>query len=711
VQIVPLIHSQEMERVSDDCPNGSPNGQWMVNGTSTANGSATTHRAATPSVGSASRDPFLDATGEHAMMLRVMDTLRSQGLDTGEASHKKHDLPQIIVCGSQSSGKSSVLEAITAIPFPRDKHTCTRYKTRVTLERKDEDAVTIRIIPDPGRPTHERDDLKKYTKKLQGQNWRDLMREAMEEANRKIFSGSRKDDGWTGDVLSITKSAPDIRPLQLLDLPGLIGLDEYQAGNIPMLRKMVTDEMQKDVSIVLAVAKANDDLNNHSILQLRKELGVPSWRTLGVLTMPDEAGKRASTYVNMIKGENEKFREAFTHGWHVLVNRDDDALARRTSTYDRDEHERNFFQTAPLWNELDPDVCGIKSLRRKLSALLFTLAKRELPNLCRSLEKRRKELKEKIDQLGGDLSDEELQEAFEDSTERLRDATRDHIRAMYESDIRKFKGEDSIRLRSRVVSHTEAFRDRLLEDGHSWEYAGRLPMTSDIVSKANYQNPGRKEKKQKVLKSLDEARDYIVKRIASMRGEEMPGFDNSQIFSNFFWELSEEWTSIAEDHVNQVYQCCDQYLKQITPIAFSKTGLSVKSLPGFGNNEIVADRFYTNYLIPGLEQRKAYAINELKNLETDRLGTCHNYAKEYLREYLQFRKHQQLVKSAKVIQESQALESRHIQDAQAVGDTLHLSTEADYSREDADQKLHALWIHYDVSPSVSRRNAEKKSIC
>ena|SRR5271154_2016138 len=39
------------------------------------------------------------------------------------------DLPQLVVCGSQSSGKSSVLEAISELPFPRADMTCTRFVT------------------------------------------------------------------------------------------------------------------------------------------------------------------------------------------------------------------------------------------------------------------------------------------------------------------------------------------------------------------------------------------------------------------------------------------------------------------------------------------------------------------------------------------------------------------------------------------------------
>jgi hypothetical protein len=38
-------------------------------------------------------------------------------------------LPELVVCGKQSSGKSSVLEAISGIPFPKGEGTCTKFVT------------------------------------------------------------------------------------------------------------------------------------------------------------------------------------------------------------------------------------------------------------------------------------------------------------------------------------------------------------------------------------------------------------------------------------------------------------------------------------------------------------------------------------------------------------------------------------------------------
>ena len=57
------------------------------------------------------------------------------------------DLPQIVVVGDQSSGKSSVLEGLTNLPFPRDSGLCTRFATHITFRRSSTNKVTVSIFP------------------------------------------------------------------------------------------------------------------------------------------------------------------------------------------------------------------------------------------------------------------------------------------------------------------------------------------------------------------------------------------------------------------------------------------------------------------------------------------------------------------------------------------------------------------------------------
>lgn len=56
-------------------------------------------------------------------------------------------LPQLVVVGDQSSGKSSVLEGLTNLPFPRDSGLCTRFATQITFRRARETNISVSIIP------------------------------------------------------------------------------------------------------------------------------------------------------------------------------------------------------------------------------------------------------------------------------------------------------------------------------------------------------------------------------------------------------------------------------------------------------------------------------------------------------------------------------------------------------------------------------------
>ena len=56
-------------------------------------------------------------------------------------------LPQIIVCGDQSSGKSSVLEAISGVGFPVKSNLCTRFPTELVLRKHLHVGVRVSIVP------------------------------------------------------------------------------------------------------------------------------------------------------------------------------------------------------------------------------------------------------------------------------------------------------------------------------------------------------------------------------------------------------------------------------------------------------------------------------------------------------------------------------------------------------------------------------------
>jgi Dynamin family len=74
--------------------------------------------------------------------LEQITELRARGVG------KHIGLPQLVVCGDQSAGKSSVLEGITGIPFPRNDGLCTKFATEIILQHSAEELrITATILP------------------------------------------------------------------------------------------------------------------------------------------------------------------------------------------------------------------------------------------------------------------------------------------------------------------------------------------------------------------------------------------------------------------------------------------------------------------------------------------------------------------------------------------------------------------------------------
>lgn len=93
--------------------------EWIKNKSKPALSYGTSFLATNPEMTSEMISPALGPTelenyrsDEEVRLLDAIDNLRSLGL------REQLSLPQLIVCGNQSSGKSSVLEAISGLKFP-----------------------------------------------------------------------------------------------------------------------------------------------------------------------------------------------------------------------------------------------------------------------------------------------------------------------------------------------------------------------------------------------------------------------------------------------------------------------------------------------------------------------------------------------------------------------------------------------------------------
>lgn len=190
------------------------------------------------------------------------------------------NLPQIIVVGEQSVGKSSGLEAVSHIRFPVKADICTRFPTEIVLRQAKETRVDVSVrFNDKSKPTQ--------TIPRVGFNEDDLpgiIKEAKESIG--IASTGRE---FSKNVLRLEIEGPNMYPLTLVDLPGLYHVetaDQSMRGK-ETVDQLVESYMKQKNSIILVVVTAHTQLASHIALKMVKELDPDRDRTLGVITKPD----------------------------------------------------------------------------------------------------------------------------------------------------------------------------------------------------------------------------------------------------------------------------------------------------------------------------------------------------------------------------------------------------------------------------------------
>lgn len=201
-------------------------------------------------------------TDDQRVVLDTVSQVRKCGLDSILS------LPQIVVCGDQSAGKSSVLEALTEIPFPRNDNLCTRFATEISLRREPVTRLTIRVIPDGSRPQAEQDTINAFAECITDfDELPAIMDHAMEVMGISGADGSG--GAFAKDTLSIEIQGPDRPQLTLVDIPGLIQASTkgVSDADVAMVAEITNSYIEQPRTICLAVVAATHDAANQPILQ------------------------------------------------------------------------------------------------------------------------------------------------------------------------------------------------------------------------------------------------------------------------------------------------------------------------------------------------------------------------------------------------------------------------------------------------------------
>lgn len=193
------------------------------------------------------------------------------------------EIPRLVVVGSQSSGKSSLINAIVGMDvLPVGRSMATRAP------------LVLQLLHEPGKHQahlyRQRDGHQSLVQELSLTDPETVA--AAVEALTKEVAGCQKDICPTEITLEVRSE--QVPNLSFVDLPGLTMVactDQGQPTDIKhQIRELVGRYIQGEHAIVLAVMPAREDLETDVALDLIKEYDPHFKRTLGVLTKVDLMG-------------------------------------------------------------------------------------------------------------------------------------------------------------------------------------------------------------------------------------------------------------------------------------------------------------------------------------------------------------------------------------------------------------------------------------
>ncbi|KAF5448423.1 hypothetical protein F2P56_028959 [Juglans regia] len=274
------------------------------------------------------------------------------------------ELPQVAVVGSQSSGKSSVLEALVGRDFlPRGSDICTRRP------------LVLQLLQTKRKPDGMEEEYGEFLH-LPGKRFYDfseIRREIQAETERE--AGANK--GVSDKQIRLKIFSPNVLDITLVDLPGItkVPVGDQPSDIEARIRTMIMSYIRTPSCLILAVTPANSDLANSDALQIAGNADPDGHRTIGIITKLDIMD-RGTDARNLLLGKVIPLRL----GYVGVINRSQEDIMLNRSIKDAIAAEEKFFRSRPVYNGL-ADRCGVPQLAKKLNQILVQHIKAVLPGL------------------------------------------------------------------------------------------------------------------------------------------------------------------------------------------------------------------------------------------------------------------------------------------------------------------------------------------
>ena len=257
--------------------------------------------------------------------------------------HDLIQLPEIIVVGEQSAGKSSVLQSIIEKEIlPKGRGIVTRCPIRIRMNYSQDsrgDYATFTHLPD------------------QFFKFNDI-----DEEIRRQSSILTSEQYISKEEITVNLYSSRMANLTLVDMPGVVSIrTEGQPENIvSMIENMVRKRIENSNVLILAITPAVSDLANSKALSMAQSADPEGKRTIGVFTKLDRLENGCSA-IELIEGT--KFPLAL--GYVGVICRSQQEIEEGKTLEDQFVKEIDFYDSNEQYRERQA-YFGISTLKAKL---------------------------------------------------------------------------------------------------------------------------------------------------------------------------------------------------------------------------------------------------------------------------------------------------------------------------------------------------------
>lgn len=323
-------------------------------------------------------------------------------------SHKVK-LPELVLVGDQSAGKSTLMSGLANLELPRSEGTCTRCPLHIRVSRRSEWSCKVSLRREyTYRPPEDRDirdtdvtdddpffpwkklpttTVVEFKTMSDQSHIEDVLRWAQvailnDHQNPELFipgsgpiaSSTSIDSAaastmakFSPNIVALEIMGPDLPDLSFYDMPGIFqnpadARDDYL---VSVVRNLSKEYINHPSAIILCGVAMNNDAENSCTMNLLRRLGASN-RTIGVLTKADLlASAGHEQWLKIMQGDDHR-----TGLGYFITSRPPDRDLEELKKWEESFFDFQRSESWPASFEPFADRCGIEKLKASLSERL-----------------------------------------------------------------------------------------------------------------------------------------------------------------------------------------------------------------------------------------------------------------------------------------------------------------------------------------------------